>query len=996
MVLDPSPASSSAACVAVRAGATSDPPSVRGLAHFCEHMLFLGTKKYPKEDEFEAFLSASGGSSNAYTSSEDTVYYFDLSSGGNAVFNEALDRFGSFFSSPLFTRTATDRELNAINSEHAKNLQNDSFRSYQLEKATVVNQAHPYSKFFTGNKKTLLDDTRAAGIDLREQLVQFYNTYYSANLMTAAVVIPSSLVDGDVKKLIPVVEKAFGDVPNLDISPPELKWADVPAFIAAANLFIVEAVPVQELRQLSISFPFSTITGTEMDLRIKPELYLSHLIGHEGKGSILSLLKSKGWANSVSAGRGNTLSDFFTFEVGVDLTEEGLSHYTEVIGVIYSYIDMLRKKKAPDYTFDEVLWAAELSFWRFAPNLSATTAAGELAPAIYNYGRSVGPGLVIAGPRRLDVTDDMTKAPRSAFRPGGREEARKAISGMLEKMVPENGITSVVSKSFLGLTDKVEPVYGTEYRNRPISESLLKLWDSAEAASRLGMDYPRRNVFLPTESGLAFRGKMVLAETGSRGLEERMTPVPPPEVIRSDSRWTVRFKQDNKFGKPKAYLIFELVTGEAFVNAKDAALSQFYTVAATDALNEYAYDATLAGMSYTLQVLPRGVRITFGGYNEKLGAFASYISRKLAIESDSVLPKSARELERYRDELLRGSASFYVGQPYSHAIYFSKLLVTPEPFTFPVDGVREALRTITMQDLKEYSKKLWRRGRGEALIQGNLLQKEALEVVQEIDKALNFEAADEAEAPKRFRAIRLPKVSGGVSLIRSSEFNKENNNAAVQVVIQCDGKGDKNHVLIEVISAIISEPFYEELRTRQQLGYIVSSGVKALEETRNLNLVVQSTIAPAEKLTTKVLGFLDAFRKDRLEKLTEADVTRFVKGVIERKTDPEKDLIIEVTRNWAEIVSGRYKFDRPQAEAAVLLEVNKLDVLEFWDKFISAKAPAGRRILVSEVVPEVGAAVSERPQMSYTNPSGYTGNNPLRLGADDVESYRRERQQLEE
>lgn len=77
-------------------------------------MLFLGTKKYPQEDSFESFLSANGGSSNAFTDVEDTVYYFEMTADKDLKLAEGLDRFGSFFTGPLFTEGATGRELNAI------------------------------------------------------------------------------------------------------------------------------------------------------------------------------------------------------------------------------------------------------------------------------------------------------------------------------------------------------------------------------------------------------------------------------------------------------------------------------------------------------------------------------------------------------------------------------------------------------------------------------------------------------------------------------------------------------------------------------------------------------------------------------------------------------------------------------------------------------------------------------------------------------------------
>lgn len=75
-------------------------------------MLFLGTEKYPEENSYNAFLSAHGGSSNAYTSMEHTNYFFDVTPD---FLEEALDRFSEFFKSPLFTESATDRELTAVN-----------------------------------------------------------------------------------------------------------------------------------------------------------------------------------------------------------------------------------------------------------------------------------------------------------------------------------------------------------------------------------------------------------------------------------------------------------------------------------------------------------------------------------------------------------------------------------------------------------------------------------------------------------------------------------------------------------------------------------------------------------------------------------------------------------------------------------------------------------------------------------------------------------------
>jgi insulysin len=106
----------------VHVGSWSDPEEALGLAHFLEHMLFLGTEKYPDENSYNIYLNQHGGSSNAYTDQEDTNYFFDVQ---NDFFEGALDIFAQFFISPLFTESATDRELKAVDSENSKNLQDD-------------------------------------------------------------------------------------------------------------------------------------------------------------------------------------------------------------------------------------------------------------------------------------------------------------------------------------------------------------------------------------------------------------------------------------------------------------------------------------------------------------------------------------------------------------------------------------------------------------------------------------------------------------------------------------------------------------------------------------------------------------------------------------------------------------------------------------------------------------------------------------------------------
>ena len=115
----------SAANLIVKSGSLNDPKGVDGLAHFCEHMLFMGTKKYPNENHFEKFLSQHGGSHNAATAEDWTYYFFDIK---NDKFNETLDIFSEFFKTPKFTESATNREMNAIENEFRMGLSSEERR----------------------------------------------------------------------------------------------------------------------------------------------------------------------------------------------------------------------------------------------------------------------------------------------------------------------------------------------------------------------------------------------------------------------------------------------------------------------------------------------------------------------------------------------------------------------------------------------------------------------------------------------------------------------------------------------------------------------------------------------------------------------------------------------------------------------------------------------------------------------------------------------------
>jgi len=276
------------------------------------------------------------------------------------------------------------------------------------------------------------------------------------------------------------------------------------------------------------------------------------------------------------------------------------------------------------------------------------------------------------------------------------------------------------------------------------------------------------------------------------------------------------------------------------------------------------------------------VRLTFGGYNDKLKKFASFVTQKLAGDTRDLLPKDDNDFDRYKDQIMRALSAFDVRQPYAHASYYALLTLQPRRFQYTNKELRDATRKITLPDLVSYVNSLWSSGKGEALIQGNYNEAEALDLVKSIGDVLPFKPIPESEYPRRLEALPLPTSPALILPPRLliAEPNPSNENSVSYVMLQSLGKSEKDHVLLEILNAVVEEPFYNELRTKKQLGYIVASGVKAVAETRTISFIVQSSVAPSDALTIEILSFLDKIESDLLKKLSKIDFAVYVKRYV--------------------------------------------------------------------------------------------------------------------
>ena len=284
-------------------------------------MIFMGSEKYPTENEFDQFIKKHGGFDNADTDSEETSFYFEVE---EQHLDGALDRFSQFFKAPLMLKEAMTREREAVESEFSSKMNGEDVRRDQLLSSLVCPE-HPGSIFGWGNLKTLKDNIEDDA--LYQRVHGFWKRHYSSDRMY--VVLQARFPLDDLQEL---AEKHFASVPNNGL--PSDDFSAIPhenVFQAKFHEKVYFVKPVGNISKIDITWCLPSVLKA---YKCKPHHYLGYVLGYEGKGSLLSYLRKKLWAIELVAGVDDSglgsNTSFSLFTISVYLTDSGFSHLNEV------------------------------------------------------------------------------------------------------------------------------------------------------------------------------------------------------------------------------------------------------------------------------------------------------------------------------------------------------------------------------------------------------------------------------------------------------------------------------------------------------------------------------------------------------------------------------------------------------------------------------------------------------------------------------------------
>ncbi|KAJ3241012.1 Insulinase (Peptidase M16) [Chytriomyces hyalinus] len=881
-----------AAALDVHVGHLCDPAEAPGLAHFCEHLLFMGNEKYPSENEYSAFLSAHGGSSNAFTAADHTNYYFDVKA---EFLDGALDRFLNFFVAPLFDESCTDREMRAVDSEHKKNTQQDGWRIYQLEK-DLSSKDHPFSKFGTGNLSTLKDLPESMGIDIRKVLLNFYKKCYSANIMKLVVLGKESL---DVLQEW-VVSKASA-IRNIDIDPPSFPGHPLSKEQLMKQIFVK---PVKDLRNLKITFPMPDLKEFYL---CKPSHYASHLIGHESEGSILSVLKQKGWANYLSAGSSSGAINFEFFTISIGLTQEGSKHWEEIIVLVFQYIHMLHETGVQDWIYEECQVLSEVDF-RVQEKKQPSSFVSRVAGDIHYY-----------------PVDHILNGPTVMFKMN-----KKEIKDVLNALNVKNFRITLVSPDFDSSDWDKSQHYEAEYKYESISESLRKALATISTNSALHL--PLKNDFVPSN------------------LEIRKTSAPTqkfPHIVYDTDVVRMWHKKDDTFWVPKAKVMLILKSPLAYATPTTCVMTRLFTDCLDDTLNQFSYYASVAGLDYHMTNSTEGIEITLSGYNDKLAV----LLQRILFTAKSLKINRSRFVA-IKEALGRSYKNWSMEQPYQHASYFASYVTQEKLWTS--EEKLEVLADIKAEDVEAFYPQLLARLNVEGFVFGNMEAQEAVAIGKMVADQLGCKPLPVA---LHNQVIRTHILQNGKHTVYQRQVTNANElNSALEHLIQI---GDVSNGDIRtkslLFAQIAKEPCFNVLRTQEQLGYIVASGIRKQTGMINFRVLVQSEKSPSylEERTEK---FLTDMRTTLLD-MSDEEFKKNGDAVAFSLLEKDKNLGQEASRLWGHISNRYYDFEQNVRDAEAVRTISRSDLLEFYDSYISPNSRTRR--LLSVFIQSTKASLEE-------------------------------------
>lgn len=847
--------------LALPIGAMEDPQSQQGLAHYLEHMILMGSEKYPETNGLDHFLNKNGGYNNASTNPMRTAYYLSVN---NEAFDEAVDRLADAFVAPLLDESNAKREVNAINAEMVRAKSSDGHLLNSVNLATS-NPAHPITKFAAGNLASLSDKPNSR---LQEELMRFYQQYYSANLVKAVLYSNQSL-----PQMAQLAQKTLGRMANKKLTPPII---NEPLYRAQDKSVWIDYKPIKPNKMLAVNFD---LKNDENEFSAKSGEYLAYVFNNNGENTLSDYLMKNGLSDSgISAVPSANISrnrGAFTFYVS--LTDKGVAQKEQIISLIFQQIDLVKQKGIQPSYFAELKNSLAQEFQHLQTEKSGAYVE-YLADQMLSY-----------------PLEHILDAPYFA-----EKMDTQAIQSKLAQMTLDNARIIYINEN--AQTTLKTPHFEANYAVRALTQDEKSHWLDFTKNPAFGL--PELNPYMATDFSLI----------------EKSTRTTPMRIL-SEQGKAIYAMPSRYFGKePKAHIVANLNIVERHYDIKSDIAADLLNYMNSLAQAKIEFQASVAGMESRVSSGANGVRFEAEGYTQHL---QKLLTDSLTLFKTFFLTEEllVQAKERYLEALDRADKESSAVQAGNFFANFASF-----PY-FEPKALRETISQITLADIAAHRTRLLSQADSFRLMSvGNYTDEQVSVLAKNVEEII----------PTKNRALSKGRYVDIEGSERKLNFikNVPHQDNAFSVVYMANGYEEiVGQVRARLLADILSRWYFNDLRTEQQLGYVVYAAPHKIGKTSGVRFLVQSPNATPKEIMAHNQRFF-AESAEKLTALTEQEFQQYQRSLLEKLRYKPESLAQEFAAFKQDYLRDQTQFDLLARTISALESLNKADLVEFYRRAV--------------------------------------------------------------
>jgi insulysin len=634
----------------------------------------------------------------------------------------------------------------------------------------------------------------------------------------------------------------------------------------------VQIDPVKDLRDLEISF---AIPSTRHMYESKPGRQLGFILGHEGKGSLLSYLKDKGWAQTLSGGARPETKEYGMATIRIGLTPKGQKDYREIVLATLDYIELMKESGHQSHVYNELKTMAELE---------------------ETYG-SKGEGMW----RATQLANEAMMYP---LEDAGRinfifkDNSKDTFESLLTHLTPDNMLVVLTAKGVE--TDKKEHHYQAPYSYTENTEFYQAL---TSPSPRADFTIAEVNPFIPES-----------ASVPNREIKEDILPV---SLINSGGT-NLYFGVDHEFLRPKGVISFKILFPDDVMTLKHRVYLKLYSACVNESLNELGYPAKQAGLNYSFREGYEGIFLNVSGYSES--AMTLY---EMILDHMVDFSITEDQFNGIKDRVVRDYQNFSLSDAHQQtrekgADIFNHVKYSWEE-SLPV--AQEA----TLSDIHDYGNSLYEKTFVEGLVYGDFKESDARRALRIFNEKSNTTDIKRTDAFD----LKFLDQSKSEEIQYIGKLSVNNSCFYREYVLGNDTPEMRATAL--VIGQALQQPFFTEMRTNQQLGYIVWSYTRSRDETYYLSFVIQSGAFTADDVNQRADDFI-ASTPELLTAMDEETFQQLKESAIEKLEKKPMSISERANKLQTFIFEHDADFQRDQKTIAALETLQQSSTVELLSK----------------------------------------------------------------